>query len=255
MSKIFSNIPELSSEGRRMSIPGLETWLGSAQSRYVLDWERMRIDETVSDVFGFNALQLGMPQIDFLHANRIPLRQRAGESGPVDALCDLNALPFAAHSTDLVVLPHVLEFHHNPHQILREIERILIPEGQLVILGFNPLSLWGIKNRTKPGGEFPWNGNYISPLRLKDWLKLLSFEVDRNTFGCFAPPCEQAAWLRRWHFMEAAGNRWWGLPGGVYMLRAIKRVHSMRLITSPWKSASMRAKTLRPAAQKESNDR
>ena len=52
-----------------MSIPGLETWLGSAQGRYVLDWERMRIDETVSDVFGFNALQLGMPQIDFLHAS------------------------------------------------------------------------------------------------------------------------------------------------------------------------------------------
>ena len=238
-----------------MSIPGLEKWLATAQGRYVLDWEQTRIDEAVSDVFGFNALQLGMPKIDFLHANRIPLRQRAGESGPVDALCDLDALPFAAHSTDLVVLPHVLEFHHNPHQILREIERILIPEGQLVILGFNPISLWGLKNRTMRDGEFPWNGSYISPLRLKDWLKLLGFEVDRTSFGCFAPPFDQAAWLRRWHFMEAAGNRWWGLPGGVYMLRAIKRVHSMRLITPQWKTASLRAKTLRPAAQKESNDR
>ena len=238
-----------------MSIPGLETWLGSAQSRYVLDWERMRIDETVSDVFGFNALQLGMPQIDFLHANRIPLRQRAGESGPVDALCDLNALPFAAHSTDLVVLPHVLEFHHNPHQILREIERILIPEGQLVILGFNPLSLWGIKNRTKPGGEFPWNGNYISPLRLKDWLKLLSFEVDRGQFGCYIPPVEQLKWVQRWQFIETAGNRWWNFSGGVYVLRAIKRVHGMHLITPNWRNKSVRAKALRPIAQKEGHGR
>lgn len=238
-----------------MSIPGLENWLSSAQGRHVLDWEKARIDEAVSDVFGFNALQLGMPQIDFLHANRIPLRQRAGESGPVDLLCDLSALPFAAHSTDLVVLPHVLEFHHNPHQILREIERILIPEGQLVILGFNPVSLWGLKNRMKRRADFPWQGNYISPLRLRDWLKLLSFEVDRNRFGCFAPPCEQAAWLSRWHFMEAAGERWQWLPGGIYMLRAIKRVHGMRLITPPWKTTAVRAKALRPAAQKESHDR
>ena len=238
-----------------MSIPGLSAWLATAQGRYVLDCEQARIDAAVSDVFGFNALQLGLPQIDFLRANRIPLRQRAGESGPVDVLCDLDALPFAAHSTDLVVLPHVLEFHHDPHQILREIERILIPEGQLIILGFNPISLWGLKCRVGRGGEFPWNGSYISLLRLRDWLKLLGFEVDRSTFGCCVPPCNQEQWLRRWHFMEAAGERWWGLPGGIYILRAIKRVHGMRLITPKWKTASVGAKALRPVAQKESNDR
>lgn len=238
-----------------MSIPGLDAWLDSAQGRYVLNWEQTRIDAAVTDVFGFNALQLGLPQIDFLRANRIPLRQHAGESGPVDVLCDLSALPFAAHSTDLVILPHVLEFHHDPHQILREIERMLIPEGQVIIIGFNPISLWGLKNRVRRDNEFPWNGNYISPLRLKDWLKLLGFEVDRNTFGCFAPPCHQEQWLRRWHFMEAAGDRWWGFPGGVYMLRAIKRVHGMRLITPKWKTAALHPKRLRTVAQKESNDR
>lgn len=238
-----------------MSIPGLSAWLTTAQGRYVLDCEQTRIDAMVSDIFGFNALQLGLPQIDFLRANRIPLRQCAGESGPVDVLCTLDALPFAAHSTDLVVLPHVLEFHHEAHQILREIERILIPEGQVIILGFNPISLWGLKSRVSRSAEFPWNGNYISLMRLRDWLKLLGFTVDYSAFACCVPPCNQEQWLRRWHFMEAAGDRWWGLPGGVYMLRAIKRVHGMRLITPKWKTAAVGSKALRPVAQKESNDR
>jgi len=238
-----------------MSIPELERWLSTAQGRYVLDWEQARLDAAVTDIFGFNALQLGLPQIDFLRANRIPLRQHAGECGSVNVLCDLGALPFASNSIDLVALPHMLEFHPDPHQILREIERILIPEGQVIILGFNPISLWGLKNRVERGGEFPWHGNYISLLRLKDWLKLLGFEVDRAALGCFAPPCNQEKWLRRWHFMEAAGDRWWGFPGGVYMLRAIKRVHGMRLITPKWKTAAVPSKSLRPVAQKESNDR
>ena len=253
MGKIL-NISELSDVTQRLSIPGLEAWLASAQGHYVLDWERSRIDSAVADVFGFNALQLGLPQIDFLQGNRIPLRQRAAESGPVDVLCNLAALPFSASSTDLVVMPHVLEFHHDPHQILREIERILIPEGQLIIIGFNPISLWGLKNRLGKQEEFPWNGSYISPLRLKDWLKLLGFEVDRNNFGCFAPPFNQQKWLARWQFMEAAGDYWWSLPGSVYILRAIKRVPGMRLIAPKWKTAQVGSKALRPVAQKESHD-
>jgi ubiquinone/menaquinone biosynthesis C-methylase UbiE len=65
-------------------------------------------------------------------------------------VCDLRELPFAANSIDLAVMPHVLESHDNPHQILREVERILIPDGQLVITGFNPLSLWGASTAVCP---------------------------------------------------------------------------------------------------------
>jgi len=159
-------MPELSSEGRRMSIPGLDGWLETAQGRYVSEWESAIVDNAVADVFGFNALQLGLPQSDFLQANRIPLRQKAGDSGIVDVLCELAALPFASNSTDLVVLPHVLEFSMDAHQILREVERILIPEGHLIILGFNPISLWGLRNRFDRSGCFPWHGTYLSLARL-----------------------------------------------------------------------------------------
>ena len=239
-----------------MSIPcslaGLDAWLQTPQGRYIMDWERAHVDALLADVFGYNALQLGLPQVDFLGRNRIPLRQRAGESGAVDVLCDLRQLPFSAQSVDLVVLPHVLEFHADPHQILREVERVLIPEGQLVIIGFNPLSLWGLQRRlARCRNCFPWNGDYISVLRLKDWLQLLGFEVDRGHFGGYLPPFEQERWLKRAHFMEAAGDRWWSFAGAVYLLRAVKRVHGMRLILPAWKQGPVPRKALAAVTRQE----
>jgi SAM-dependent methyltransferase len=240
-----------------MSIPDVESWLASPQGRYVLDWERPKVDHTIADVFGFNALQLGLPQCDLLAESRIALRRKVGPEGPVDVVADLAQLPFDSATIDLVVLPHVLEFHAEPHQVLREVERVLIPEGQLLILGFNPLSLWGAR-RYLPGccdGEFPWYGQYLSVLRLRDWLQLLGFELDRGAFGCYVPPCNSERWLQRWRFMELAGDRWWGFAGGVYMLRAIKRVPGMRLVQPNWRRATKTsAKALAPLIHKESED-
>ncbi|MRD71773.1 methyltransferase domain-containing protein [Rhodocyclus tenuis] len=235
-----------------MSIPGLDAWLETPQGRYVMAWEEARLTAITADVFGYNALQFGLPQYSLLDGNRIPLRQKIGESGAVDARCDLRQLPFPAASIDLIVMPHVLEFCSGPHQILREVERVLIPEGQLLITGFNPFSLWGLRRRLprRPDG-FPWNGDYLSLVRLKDWLKLLGFELDRGAFGCYAPPFNDVDWLRRSHFMEAAGDRWWGFAGGVYLLRAIKRVHGMRLIMPAWNPRRVPRKAASAVARKE----
>ena len=230
----------------------MDAWLASPQGRYVMTWEQEKVAAVVADLFGYHALQLGMPQFNLLAQNRIPLRQTVGNWGEVDVLCDLRELPFAANSIDLVVMPHALEFHEDPHQILREVERILIPDGQLVVTGFNPLSLWGMQRRLHPHpATFPANGHYISVLRLKDWLKLLSFEVDRGNFGCYAPPCDQEHWLKRWHFMEAAGDRWWSFAGGVYLLRAVKRVRGLPLVMPRWQGKKVRTNTLGTVAQKE----
>lgn len=236
-----------------MSIPGLDRWLASTPGRHVLAWEQRQVDDLVTDIFGYNALQIGLPQADFLRANRIPLRQKTGDVEGVDFLCDFSALPIATNSTDLVVLPHVLEFSDEPHQILREVERILIPEGQLVVIGFNPLSLWGVKRRFDRSGLFPWNGSYLSLNRLKDWLKLLGFEVDRGSLGCCIPPVDRLRWLQGWQTIDNSRERWWNFSGGVYVLRAIKRMHGMRLITPDWKKNPVRAKALRPITQKETH--
>lgn len=228
----------------------LQDWLTTPQGRYVLRWEQERIKQAVDDVFGFNALQLGMPQCDFLQGNRIAVQARIGDALPVEVLCDLRQLPFAANSIDLIVLPHVLEFHADPHQILREVERVLIAEGQLVIVGFNPLSLWGACRRLRSAGGqghvFPWNGRYLSVLRLRDWLALLGFEVNRGNFGCYAPPFSQEKWLQRSAFLELAGDRWWGFAGGVYMIRAVKRVLGMRLLQPKWRDRLVARQVLSP---------
>ncbi|MBI3140913.1 MAG: class I SAM-dependent methyltransferase [Rhodocyclales bacterium] len=234
-----------------MSIPGFDEWLATPQGRYVLEWEQARFDQLVADIFGFNAVQIGLPQCDFLRANRMPLRCTCDTAGPARVVSDPHHLPFAGNSVDLVVLPHVLEFSATPHQVLREVERVLVPEGQVVIAGFNPFSLWGIKRRLAgSAAAYPWRGQYLSVRRLRDWLTLLSFETQAGCFGRYIPAVSQEKWLRRWRFLELAGDRWWPIAGAVYILQGIKRQHGLRLLTPVWHDRKARAKALLPAIQK-----
>jgi len=230
----------------------LAEWFGTPRGEYVLGWERRQVASAVEDVFGFQALQVGLPEIDFLAENRMPFRFRAGREPGCELQADAAALPIASGSIDLVVLPHVLEFSANPHQILREAERVLMPEGHLVISGFNPLSLWGAKRALgRRGGDIPWSGDFIGLLRLRDWLKLLGFELNGGKFGCYAPPITNATWLRRLSFLEKAGDRWWPIAGGTYVVRAVKRVAGMRLVMPAWKNGGSRVKVLAPVARRE----
>jgi SAM-dependent methyltransferase len=164
---------------------------------------------------------------------------------------DFLELPFEAQSVDLLVLPHTLEFTRNPHGLLREVERVLMPEGQLVILGFNSLSLWGVRQSVSrmTGGHFvPAAHDLIAFNRIKDWIKLLGFELDRGRFGCYRPPLLTEKWLARCAFMEAAGDRWWPIFGASYLITAIKRVSGMRLVGRPWASKPALAPALAPVA-------
>jgi len=227
----------------------LVDWFATPRGEYVLGWEQAQVGHAVEDAFGFSAMQVGLPEIDFLAENRISYRFRAGLNKGCDLYADPVHLPIASSSVDLVVLPHVLEFSDNPHQILREAERVLVPEGHLVVSGFNPISLWGLKRALgrRRRRDYPWCGDFISLLRLRDWLKLLGFELNGGKFGCYAPPFGKARSLHAWRFMESAGDRWWPIAGGTYVVRAIKRVQGMRLVTPNWKQATARLKVLSPA--------
>ncbi len=227
-----------------MAIGSFSAWLETPQGRYVRDWEQAKFDLLVADIFGFNAAQVGFPELDFLRANRMPFRFRCCGAG-AEVKGDPHHLPFATSSLDLVVLPHILEFAAHPHQVLREVERVLVPEGQVVVAGFNPFSLWGARRRLAGGaGSPPWLGRYLSVPRLRDWFALLGFETRGGAFGCYAPPVEQEKWLQRWRFMDAAGDRWWPVMGGVYVVQAIKRQHGMRLVMPKWRDRMARAKAL-----------
>lgn len=226
----------------------LSNWFASPQGQYVMTREQVFFDHSVADIFGFNAVQLGLPQHNLLRESRIPLLIKAGKELGVQVWMESEELPFETNSIDLVVLPHVLEFSPHPHQILREVERMLRPEGSVIISGFNPLSLWGMRRKLGQKKEYPWCGNFISLPRMKDWLFLLGFEVSVGRFCCYAPPFASSALLKRSQLLEPEGNHWWSVVGGVYFLQAKKRVPGMRLIKPKWNGRLVRK--LLPAAAK-----
>jgi SAM-dependent methyltransferase len=228
----------------------LGEWLATPLGSYVVEREQAYFDRAVADVFGYNAFQLGMPELDLLRTSRIPLRCRVGPRGAVNMRADFRDLPIASNSADLVLLPHVLEFAEHPHQILREVARVLMPEAHVVISGFNPFSLWGLRRVFHRGREFPWRGRFLTLMRVKDWLALLGFEVIGGQMACYGPPSRQQKWLERFQFMESAGDRWWPISGGVYFLQAVKRVRGMRLIMPKWSDRLAPVKQLAASPQK-----
>jgi SAM-dependent methyltransferase len=227
-----------------------QQWTHTPLGLKLLAEEQAWLDETLQDVFGYNALQIAPPALDALRLSRMTCRAKVvwAPQASNDALepsacsaiqASLDSLPFLTQSLDLLVLAHGLEVAPDPHQLLREAERVLIPEGRLVITGFNPLSLWALRKRCRSVNRFPPAGHqWIGLPRLKDWLKLLSFDVgagSASAYGAYVPPFDSPKWLDRMAWMGPAGRRWWPMAGGVYFLMAIKRVQGMRVIGPVWR--------------------
>lgn len=258
-------------------------WFDSSQGRYLLAWEQACMDAVVADIFGYHSLQLGMPLLDALRSNRMPhqwlalepeayaervdlLAARSGvDCEPwvchaVDLMASPMALPFSAASLDLVVLPHTLELCADPHAALREVERVLVPEGRVVISGLNPTSLWGgqrLRSRlyqrmSGAPAQYPEVIATIGHGRLRDWLRLLNFELQAEHFGCYRPAVRSAAWLDRFAWMDRLGERWWPILGAAYVLVAVKRVPGMHRLEPAWRKKRATAAAIVPVANKQS---
>lgn len=203
-------------------------WFDAPQGRHVLGSEHALMDAALAELFGFVMVQVGDwgPPGALLGARRTPqLVIAAPERGAGDdaVRCDPAALPFASESVDVVVLPHTLEAAARPHDVMRECERVLVGEGHLVVLGFNPWSAWGLRRRIG-AKRFPFDlPNAISEQRLGDWLALLGLEtlaVRRHLHGL---PLSSAAGLRRGAGLERFGAKAWPRLAGGYVLTARKR--------------------------------
>ncbi len=232
----------------------MSRWLTSPMGSYVLQWEQFCLGQAVVDTFGYHALQLGLPELEGLRENRMPHRwvalrsKDAARAASCVLQCDFDALPFPSQSLDLIVLPHALELSNDPHLTLSEVERVLVPEGRLMILGFNPHSLWGWEDRLRHAFKSsPADGARLPPMqgalayrRVRDWLRLLSFEVEDARFGCWRPAVSSSQWLDRMRWWDRMGERWWPVLGGVYFITAVKRVRGMRLVGLARRQAQQR---------------
>jgi SAM-dependent methyltransferase len=218
-----------------------DRWFRRSLGRSLLRLEQARLREMLSRLYGPVALQLGASgEVDLLEnsaaTTRIvidPLVTSVAPASPVRA--EPAALPFLGKSVHTVVLPHVLEFCIDPHQVLREVDRVLMPEGHVVITGFNPISLWGLSKLLAHRRSVPWRGRFFSLHRVKDWLSLLGFEHCGGAMLQYLPPVARTRLRRRLAFLEHAGNRWWPMLGAVYIVVAKKREFGVTPLQPEWK--------------------
>lgn len=234
-------LPSICEKSQQELHAALGDWFSFGAGARLLKAEREMLDRLSEDVFGYHLVQVQ----DFGHGaggfSQCPVKFRSlldvcGETTAGASACATSEqLPLASDSVDLVILPHTLDFAIDPHQVLREVERILIPEGRVLILGFNPFSFWGAwRLALKWRGSVPWCGHFLSYRRIVDWLGLLGFDVEYSDVCAFAPPVRREGWAQKLTSLERVGRRVWPMIAGVYAVRAVKRVSTVRPIRTRW---------------------
>jgi len=199
-------------------------WRESEYAKRYFDAERSHISAGLRQAVGPTVLQIGrrLPESavdDF----DLPFLLKTNEfiDGSSDLIVDPAFLPFSSDVFSTVVLPHVLEHHALPHQVLREAHRVLMPEGHIVLTGFNPGSLIGLQRWLRPKAVCP--GRYYSVRRVIDWLQLLGFEVVSSSMFHYSPVLRSEKLKNTFQFLESVGDRWLPMLGGGYMISAKKR--------------------------------
>jgi len=226
----------------------LREWFSRVPGRLVLEAEVRRLEQVLPDLFGFYLLQVGslLPPDTLAHSRVLyPLtvdRDGApGGAGVSSIRGAADALPLASDSIDAVLLPHVLEFEPHPHETLREAQRVLVPEGHLVISGFNPWSLIGLArllSRRRAG--MPLEGHFLGLNRVRDWVALLGFDVLQVRPYFFRPPFRSDRVQARLELLESVGARVWPYFAGAYLAVARKKVVPL----TPVRPRRLRQRTL-----------
>lgn len=222
-----------------------ESWLDSELGRYLLDVERRLIERKLPELFGFHLMQLGISRQTMLFESSVIRHKFALAGAPggpgVSALAEPEQLPIESDSVDVVILHHALEFSDNPHQLLREAARVIVPHGSLLIVGFNPWSAFGLRAVAgRPFGNPVWGSKLLGARRVADWLALLDFALDSTQYGFHSLPLNHAGMLQRLSGLDRLGEKW-SLPwGSVYVIHACKQVSPLIPLRQPRRRARPR---------------
>ena len=224
-----SDITELCSRRKQ-----LRAWFADVLGTALLEQEQSALDTILQNLFGYYLLQLGwVTPRDILTESRIRMRMIMDVDLPREVAYPHAAVmpemvPVQGDSLDVVVLQHTLEFAGEPHEVLREVDRMLIPEGHVVIVAFNPWSLWGVWRLVRRRSRrFPWCGRFLSVTRMKDWMGLLGFDTVQVVPLFFRPPIGRQGIMRRLGFMDKVGIRGWPILAGVNIIVAQKRMATL----------------------------
>lgn len=222
----------------------LSNWLTSPLGQAVAAKERQQLEEFLPDLFGYHILQYGYAaDLNYIDSSRIATKTIL-LLDETEINKDFNAiysraeeLPIATDSIDVIVLPHILEYSKNPHQLLREMDRVLIGDGRVVIIGINPISLWGLWHLCLCWwNQMPWSGRLISIPKIKDWLSLLDFEIETVRCFFFSPPLRNLTLLQKCFPLERLGSYCLPIFGGLYIAVAKKRTLPLNPIKMQWRA-------------------
>lgn len=184
-----------------------------------------------ADIFGYYALETGVlaGQHSFLQesrvANQFSLGMVRGEQ--VGVIGAPEHLPFALNNLDLVVASHVLDCTHSPHQVLREIERVLVPEGHCILIGFNPISFKGLAQLRYWRNPKVRPCRFYTTFRVREWLNVLGFEVCETVSAGFCPVFGGDYLFKRARWLDRLGGHYRLMTGNVYVIHVQKKVSNM----------------------------
>lgn len=216
-------------------------WLATPLGAALLEVEQRVLADALADVFGFELLQVGEwgRGADLCAAARTQRRWHVAPhaSGVRAVRADFAALPIATGSVEAVLLPHTLEYAPQPHDLLREVERVLTGEGHVIACGFNPVGPWGLRHLASRGRFPPTGERLLSERRLCDWLRLLGFEVTDARRYLFAPPWNPPFAARSGRWLEQRGPRLAPPLAAAYLVKARKRVRALTPIRPAWQRA------------------
>ena len=239
-------------------------WFMGRSGRHLLNAERRIVEHSISRFFGYHQLELllradtalggksllghrilAVPELaeDCLDQSAMSGKRKSTETEGL-LLCEPDELPLASDSIDLVILHHTLDATTQPHQTLREACRVLRSGGHIVIVGFNPVSIWGLRRFLNRDKNLSWPTRFLSASRLEDWLSLLDFQLQDVNHKFFAPPIKGFKWLRGFGFLKNI-CRHIRLPMGFfYIMQAQKRVGGSIVIQPRWKQQAVAEATV-----------
>ncbi len=212
-------------------------WWSTPLGQALLENERALLDPLLPRIFGYHFLQLGTSDHSMMGASPVGHKFLFAPSvTPHQALPVANneALPLQSESVDAVLIHHALDYTPDSHRLLREAARVLMPGGKLLIVGFNPLSSWGLRRLFRWRNTLPWDARYISRHRVQDWLKLLEFTVDKVEHGGYLLPFGHSRLVSSAQRMEILGHRLKAPMGAVYLIVACKQVMPVTPVLPRW---------------------